>query len=121
MRKIATSAYHPNGNGGVECVNHTMAQMLAVVCTEIQNDWDILLPQVEFAYENSASTATGLAPNEVHMNRLPRHPSPYLNNTTPGYPSTVLYGGPETGVYVDLLVAAPLDSRLSPLQTADRE
>ena len=26
MRKIATSAYHPNGNGGVERVNHTMAQ-----------------------------------------------------------------------------------------------
>ena len=25
MRKIATSAYHPNGNGGVERVNHTMA------------------------------------------------------------------------------------------------
>ena len=24
--KIATSSYHPNGNGGVERVNHTMAQ-----------------------------------------------------------------------------------------------
>ena len=25
MRTIATSSYHPNGNGGVEHVNHTMA------------------------------------------------------------------------------------------------
>ena len=34
MRKIAKSAYHPNGNGGVERVNHTMAQMLAMVVNE---------------------------------------------------------------------------------------
>ena len=38
MRKIATSAYHPNGNGGVERVNHTMAQMLAMVVNERQDD-----------------------------------------------------------------------------------
>ena len=34
----------------------------------------IHLPRVEFAYNNSVSAATGLAPNEVHMNRLPRLP-----------------------------------------------
>ena len=28
------------------------------------------LPRVEFAYNNSASAATGLAPNDVHMGRL---------------------------------------------------
>ena len=27
-RKLATSSYHPNGNGGVERVNHTTTQML---------------------------------------------------------------------------------------------
>ena len=32
------SAYHPCGNGGVERVNHTMAQMLAMVCNERQDD-----------------------------------------------------------------------------------
>ena len=31
-RKILTSSYHPNDTGGLECVNHTMAQMLAMVC-----------------------------------------------------------------------------------------
>ena len=25
VRKLAASSYHPNGNGGVELVNHTMA------------------------------------------------------------------------------------------------
>ena len=72
VHKLTTSAYHPSGNGGVERVNHTMAQMLAMVCNEHQNDWDAHLPHVEYAYNNSVNAATGLAPNEVHIGRLPR-------------------------------------------------
>ena len=53
-------------------MNHTMAQMLAMVVNELQNNWDVQLPHVEFAYNNSVSAATGLAPNEVHMGRVPR-------------------------------------------------
>ena len=74
MRKIATSTYHPNANGGVERVNYTMAQMLAMVVNERQDDWDVHLPHVEVAYNNSVSTATGLTPNEVHINCFPRLP-----------------------------------------------
>ena len=72
VQKIATSSYHPNGSGGGERVNHTMAQMLAMVVNERQDDWDAQLPHVEFAYNNSVSAATSLASNEVHMGRLPR-------------------------------------------------
>ena len=72
MRKIATSAYHPNGIVDVERVNDTIAQMLAMVVNERQDNWDVHLPHVEFAYNNSANAVTGLAPNEVHMNRLRR-------------------------------------------------
>ena len=67
VRKLATSSYNPNGNGSVERVNQTMAQMLAMVVNERQDDWDLQLPHFEFAYNNSLSAATGLAPNEVHM------------------------------------------------------
>ena len=74
IHKLTTSAYHPSGNGGVERVNHTMAQMLAIVCNEHQNDWDVHLPHVEYAYKNSVSAATGLAPDQVHIGRLPRLP-----------------------------------------------
>ena len=52
MRKLATSSYHPNGNDGVERVNHTMAQMLGMVVNERQDDWDLQLLHVEFAYNN---------------------------------------------------------------------
>ena len=72
IHKLTTSAYHPSGNGGVERVNHTMAQVLAMICNEHQNDWDVHLPHVKYAYNNSVSAATGLAPNEVHIVRLPR-------------------------------------------------
>ena len=51
-----------------------MAQMLAMAVNELQNKWDVQLPHVEFAYNNSTSAATGLAPNELHMDRLPRLP-----------------------------------------------
>ena len=74
VRKIATSSYHPSGNGGVERVNHIVAQMMAMVVNERQDDRDAQLPHVEFAYNNSVSAATGLAPNEVHMGRLPPLP-----------------------------------------------
>ena len=74
IHKLTTSAHHPSGNGGVERVSHTMAQMLAMVCNEHQNDWDVHLTHVEYAYNNSVSAATGLATNEVHTGRLPRPP-----------------------------------------------
>ena len=74
IHKLTTRFYPPSGNGGVERVNHTMAQMLAMVCNEHQNDWDAHLPHVEYAYNNSVSAATGLTSNEVHIGRLPRLP-----------------------------------------------
>ena len=45
--KIATSSYHPNGNDGEECVNHTMAKLLTIVVNDLQNCWDEQLPHVE--------------------------------------------------------------------------
>ena len=81
LPKLAISSYHPNGNGGIERVNHTMAQMLATVVNERQDDWDLQLPHVEFAYNNSVSAATGLAPSEAHMGRLPRLPLTVFERT----------------------------------------
>ena len=59
MQKIATSAYHPNGIGGIERFNHTMAKMLVMIVNEKQDDCDYYLPYVEFVYNNSVSASTG--------------------------------------------------------------
>ena len=82
VRNLATSYYHPNCNGGVKRVNHSMDQMLAMVVNERQDDWDLHLPHVEFACNNSLSAATGLAPNEVHICRLPRLPLTVFDRTS---------------------------------------
>ena len=71
VRKVATSSYHPKT---AMVVSNAMAQMLAMVVNERQDDWDTHVPHVEFAHNNSVSAATGLAPIEVHMNGLPRLP-----------------------------------------------
>ena len=49
-----------------------MAQMLAMIVNARQDNWNMHLPLVRFAYNNSVSPATCLAPNEVHMGRLPQ-------------------------------------------------
>ena len=82
--KLTTSAYHPSGNGSIERVNHTMAQTLAMVCNEHQNDWDAHVPHVENASNNSVSAATGLTPNEVHIGRLPRPPFAFFERSYGG-------------------------------------
>ena len=69
--KIATRSYHPpNSNDGVERVNHTMPDMLAMVVNELHKNWNEHLSHVDFAYNNSVSTAAGFAPNEAHVGRL---------------------------------------------------
>lgn len=74
MRKTATSSFHPNSNGGVKRVNHTITQILAMVVNEQQSSMDAHLPHVGFVCNISVSAATGLAPNKVYTKRLPRLP-----------------------------------------------
>ena len=74
IRKFNPSTYHPCINGGVERVNHVLTQMLSMIGNEKQRDWDVLLPHVSAAYNNSVNADTGLAPNKIHIGRLPRFP-----------------------------------------------
>lgn len=71
---MSTGSYHPNGNSAVGRVKRSKTQMLSMAVNKIQNDWDEHLPHVQFAYNNSVSTATGLGPNYVHIGRLPQLP-----------------------------------------------
>ncbi|CAB1113423.1 unnamed protein product [Ectocarpus sp. CCAP 1310/34] len=61
-----------------------MGQMLAVVVNEQQNDWDVHLPPVEFAYNNSVNQSTGFAPKEIHIGRIPRLPLSVFDHPTVG-------------------------------------
>ncbi|GLB44075.1 putative retrotransposable element tf2 155 kda protein type 1-like [Lyophyllum shimeji] len=57
--KLSTStAYHPQSDGQTERVNQELEQYLRVFCNERQDDWDDLLPEVEFQYNNHVHSAT---------------------------------------------------------------
>ena len=62
-------------------MNYTMARTLAVVVKNRQDDWDLQLSYVEFAYNNSVSAAKDLAPSEIQMGRLPRFPLTVFEHT----------------------------------------
>ena len=70
--KRYTSAYHPQTNGMVERLNHTLCQMLSYLVADDQKDWDKLLLHAISAHNNNVSRGIGLAPNEVHIGRYPR-------------------------------------------------
>ncbi|CAB1111484.1 unnamed protein product [Ectocarpus sp. CCAP 1310/34] len=70
-KNVTISSDHPQTNGGAERVDHTMAQMLAVVVNERQDDWDVHLLHAEFAHNNSMNTTTGLTPNKCILDGYP--------------------------------------------------
>lgn len=63
-RKLST-AFHPQTDGQTERANQTLEQYLRCYCSEFQDDWAELLPQAEFAYNNSDHAANGMSPFSV--------------------------------------------------------
>ena len=76
--KKFTSSYHPQTNGMVERLNHTVCQMLSHLIADHQKDWDVMLGHVVSAHNNSVSRGTGLAPNQIHLGRYLRLPMTIL-------------------------------------------
>lgn len=76
--KRFTSSFHPQTNGMVERLNHTLCQMLSFLITDNQKNWDEMLIHAVSAHNNNISRGIGLAPNEVHIGRYPRLPMTIL-------------------------------------------
>jgi hypothetical protein len=75
IRKINTTAYHPQTNGLDERFNGTLCNMLSVYSNANQTDWDKNLPIVLFAYRISIQETTNMSPFELLYGRQPRLPS----------------------------------------------
>ena len=56
------SGYHPEGDSQTEQTNQTPEQYLHIFCNYQQDNWYMLLPLAEFAYNNALSATTGISP-----------------------------------------------------------
>src|SRR6266481_2054261 len=55
MRLHFTSGYHPEGDGQTERANQVLEQYLRTYTNYQQDDWAMLLPMAEFAYNNTTN------------------------------------------------------------------
>ena len=62
MKLHTFTAYHPQFNGQTKHVNQELEQYLRLFCNEHQDNWDELLPEAEFQYNNHAHASTQVLP-----------------------------------------------------------
>ena len=57
--KKFTSSYHPQTNGMVERLNHTLCQMLSYLISDDQKNWDEMLTHAVAAHNNNVIRVLG--------------------------------------------------------------
>src|SRR5258708_24939761 len=62
MKLHFTSGYHLEGDGQTEWINQVLEQYLQAYTNYQQDNWALLLPLAEFAYNNAMSATTGISP-----------------------------------------------------------
>jgi transposase InsO family protein len=62
-------AYHPQTNEKTERVNQVMEDILRMYAMDNQTHWEMYLPLVEFAYNNSFHSSIGMPPYEALYGR----------------------------------------------------
>ena len=70
-RRLST-AFHPQTDGQTERQNSTLEQYFRSYVNYTQDNWSVLLPLAEFAYNSSIHSSTGKVPFEVNYGYIPR-------------------------------------------------
>lgn len=70
-----STAFHPQSDGQTERANRTLEEMLRSYVSYNQRDWDLLLPMMEFAYNNSTNPTTGFSPFFLNYGHHPLVPA----------------------------------------------
>jgi hypothetical protein len=66
------SAYHPQIDGQTEVVNKSLGNLLRSLVIEHHTQWDQILPQAEFAYNDSPNRSNGRSPFQILYGMQPR-------------------------------------------------
>lgn len=75
VKKVNTTAYHPQTDGLVERFNRTLTAMLSKSVQDNPNQWDCKLPYTLFAYRSSPQESTGFSPFYLLYGRDPLLPT----------------------------------------------
>jgi hypothetical protein len=67
-----SSSYHPQMDGQTKVVNRSLGDLLRSLVTEHHSSWDSILPQEEFAYNDSVNRSIGKSPFQIVYGRQPR-------------------------------------------------
>ena len=70
-----STAYHPQTDGQTEVVKKSLGNLLTCLVGDSPKNWDLVLPQAEFAYNNSINRSTGMSPFEIVHGYKSRKPS----------------------------------------------
>jgi hypothetical protein len=70
-----SSAYHPQTDGQIEVVNRSLGDLLRSLVTEHHSSWDSIIPQAEFAYNDSMNRSIGKSPFQIVYGMQPREVS----------------------------------------------
>ena len=68
-------AYHLQTDGQTEAVNKSLGNLLRCLVGDSPGNWDLVLPQAEFAYNNSVNRSIGKSPFEIVYGYKPRKPA----------------------------------------------
>ena len=82
IKKINTTAYHPQTDGLVERFNRTLISMLAKTVQKQGRDWDEHLPYVLYAYRTSIQESTKESPFYLLYGRDARLPTDEVIDAT---------------------------------------
>ena len=67
-----STAFHPQTDGQTEVQNKTLIMALTACVDAAQGDWDLLLPEIQFAHNTAISASTGFSPHQMLYGRTAR-------------------------------------------------
>ena len=67
-----SSSYHPQSDGQTEVVNRSLGNILRSLIGESPKQWDKVLAQAEFAYNDSPNRSIGVSPFQILYGMHPR-------------------------------------------------
>ena len=85
IRKVQTTAFHPESNGGLERSHRVLAEYLRHYVREDQTNWDVWIPYAVYNYNTTVHSSTQFTPFELVYGFKSEVPSALKEKPTVGY------------------------------------